>query len=60
MVRLYIYQITDGLFLYEDTGQANYVVDDLGDDKDFTLTSPPDSDHQWYWVDNKWTTRPAN
>jgi len=56
MIRLYVYQMSDGLFLYEDIGRANYVIHDLGEDKDFTLTQPPDYNQSWYWIDDKWTT----
>ena len=55
-MKLYIYRTLDGLFLYEDTGSTNGIIHDLGEDedKDFTLTPPPDSVHQWVWIDTKW------
>lgn len=56
MIRIYVYKLADGRFMYEDTGLAQYVIHDLGNDKDFTLTPPPDYEHQWRWVDSKWTT----
>ena len=54
LVKLYIYKKSDGSFLYEDTGNPDYVIADLGDDKDFTLTPPPDNTKQWRLVDGKW------
>lgn len=56
MMRLYIYRLSDGLFMYEDIGSTQGIIYDLGNDKDFTLTPPPDYEHQWRWVDSKWTT----
>lgn len=54
LVKLYIYQKSDGAFLYEDIGNPEYVIADLGDDKDFTLIAPPDSSKQYRWVNGKW------
>lgn len=54
LIKLYIYHKSDGAFLYEDIGNPDYVIADLGDDKDFTLTPPPDSTKQWRWVGGKW------
>ncbi|WP_157848126.1 hypothetical protein [Moraxella canis] len=54
LVQLYIYQKSDGAFLYQDIGNPDYVIADLGDDKDFTLTPPPDFSKQWRWVDGEW------
>ena len=54
MMKLYIYRILDGLFMYEDVGSTDGIIYDLGEDKDFTLVSPPDFEHQWYWIDDKW------
>jgi hypothetical protein len=56
MMILYIYRLVDGLFMYEDAGSTSGIINDLGEDKDFTLIPPPDSEHQWRWIDNKWTT----
>lgn len=57
---LYIYSKDSGIYLYRDNGNVDGALYDMGDDKDFTLTSPPDYDQPWYWVDSKWTTEPAN
>ena len=53
-IQLYIYRKSDGLFLYQDTGNPAQVTNDLGGDKDFTMIPPPDSSKQWRWVDGKW------
>ena len=57
---LYIYSKDSGIYLYRDNGNVDGALYDMGDDKDFTLTPPPDYDQSWYWVDNKWITDPAN
>ncbi|SIS09733.1 hypothetical protein SAMN02745664_1395 [Moraxella cuniculi DSM 21768] len=54
LVKLYIYQKSDGLFLYQDIGNPDSVISDLGDDKDFTLTAPPDNTKQYRWLDGAW------
>ena len=54
LIVLYICQKSDGVFLYKDIGNPEYVIADLGDDKDFTLTPPPDNSKQWRWIDGKW------
>lgn len=55
MIELFIYQKSDGSFIYKDVGSIEFVIKDLGIDKDFTLTPPPDYDHKWRWIDSKWT-----
>lgn len=59
MIKLYIYQKSDGAFFYEDVGNPNGVLHDLGTDKDFTLEPLPDHENHWYWHGNKWNTQPA-
>ena len=58
MVTLYIFKKETGEYLYQDIGNPEYVIKDLGDDKDFTLTPPPSSEQQWYWYDNQWNDKP--
>ena len=58
MVTLYIFKKATGEYLYQDIGNPAYVIKDLGDDKDFTLTQPPGSEQQWYWYDNQWNDKP--
>ena len=53
-VVLYIYKKNTGLFMYTDSGDPDLILYDLGEDKEFTLISPPDYDHQWRWIDDKW------
>ena len=54
LVCLYIFNKSTGEYLYQDTGNPENIVNDLGDDKDFTLTPPPDDTKVWRWVDNHW------
>lgn len=58
LVTLYIYRKSDGVFLYQDIGNPNNIIADLGDDKDFTLTPPPSHDIAWYWVGHAWYSEP--
>lgn len=54
MICIYVYYIESGLFRHEDFGLAKYVMKDMPDGCDFTLTRPPDYDHVWRWIDDKW------
>lgn len=54
IVQLYIYDKNTGEYLYQDTGNPEYVIKDLGDDKDFTLTAPPDNTKVWRWINGAW------
>lgn len=54
MIKLYIYNKTSGLIVREDFGVINHVIRDINGDLDFTLTPPPDYDHVWRWIDDKW------
>lgn len=54
LVQLYIYLKSTGQYLYTDIGNPTHVINDLGDDKDFTLKPPPDNSKVWRWVDNAW------
>ena len=54
MIQIYVYRKSDGVLLYQDTGNPNNIIADLGDDKDFTLTPPPDSSKQYRWVNHAW------
>ena len=54
LITLYIYRKSDGLFLYQDIGNPGYVITDLGVDKDFTLSPPPDGTKQWRWINGAW------
>ena len=56
MITLYVYNKSNGLFLYSDTGLAEFVITDLSnsEDLDFTLTPPPDYKKSWRWVDAEW------
>lgn len=56
MIKIYVYQKDSKAFLYADTGMEDYVVNDLTENEDFTLTPPPDYEHTWRWIDSKWIT----
>ena len=60
MIRLFIYRKLDGQFLYQDVGSINSIMLDLTDDKDFTLTQPPNYEQSWYWYNNQWNYKPRN
>lgn len=53
-ITLYIYNKSDGLYQYTDMGVVDDIINDIGDDKDYTLTPPPDTSKQWAWVDGRW------
>ncbi|UNU74094.1 hypothetical protein LU293_04150 [Moraxella nasovis] len=55
-IQIYVYDKTTGQYLYQDVGNPNGVIRDLSDDKDFTLTPPPDNVKPWRWIDDKWIT----
>lgn len=54
MVKLYIYNVETGLLSYVRTGVVDNVIVDIPDNYDFTLTPPPDYEHIWRWIENKW------
>lgn len=55
-MKLYIYDISSGDYLYTDTGRIEDILYDLGDNKDFTLT-PPNTENPCMWVDGKWVEK---
>ena len=57
---LFIYLKITGQFIYKDVGSINSIMLDLTDDKDFTLTQPPNYEQSWYWYDNQWNDKPSN
>lgn len=54
MIKLFIYDKTDGTFYKEITGAEGNVTMDVTADQDFTLTPPPDYIHRWAWVGTEW------
>ena len=54
MIKLYIYDKETGIYKYRDTGLEDYVLIDIPQGFDFTLTPPPNTHGKWYWIDNKW------
>lgn len=59
MIVLYFYRLSDGLYLSQEIGSINSIMLDLTDDKDFTLTQPPNYDKAWYWYNNQWNDKPS-
>lgn len=53
-ITVYVYDKHDGEYLYTDTGVIDDIINDISDDKDFTLTPPPDTSKRWAWVDGAW------
>lgn len=60
MITLFVYNKITGQLLYQDMGSINSIMLDLTDDKDFTLTQPPNYDKPWYWYNNQWNDKPSN
>lgn len=56
MIILYKYEKATGRYIGSDAGLPEYVIGDMLDDVDFTLTPPPNTYETWYWVDAEWTT----
>ena len=54
MIKLYIYNIDTGIYAYSDTGVEEYILYDIPDGFSFTLVPPPDYEHVWRWVEDKW------
>lgn len=54
LIELYVYNKETGEYLYQDIGNPDFVIKDLGDDKDFTLKPPPDGSKIWRWLNGKW------
>lgn len=54
MIILFVYLKKTGRLLYKDVGSINSIMLDITEDKDFTLTQPPNYDQQWYWYNNQW------
>ena len=57
-ITIYVYRLSDGLFLYVHTGPPEYAIQDLGEDKDFTMVALPDDENIWYWLDDQWIEKP--
>lgn len=60
MITLFVYDVATGRFLHQDVGSINSIMLDLTDDKDFTLTQPPNYEQSWYWYNNQWNDKPSN
>ena len=58
MIRIYVYDKASGLLIREDFGLADYVIGDIKESTDFTLTPPPDMQHVWKWNGLEWEEVP--
>lgn len=56
MASVTVYAINDdGSFDCSRTGDVQSVMLALDiEQKDFTMQPPPDNEHRWRWMDNKW------
>lgn len=54
MIKVFVYSKSTGLLVSELTGVCESVILNIRSNEDFTLTPPPDYDHVWRWVENKW------
>lgn len=54
IVKLYIYDKLTGTYCYADTGDIDYILYDLLDSRDFTLTPPPNQRGRWRWINGQW------
>ncbi len=54
MITIYIYSLSTGLMISELTGTYDAVILNVREGFDFTLTPPPDYNHVWRWIENKW------
>lgn len=53
-MKLYVYMKNTKVFDCELVGSIDSLIENISDDKNFTLTPPPDYDHVWRWIDDKW------
>lgn len=60
LVKLYIYQKSDGTLRYADLGDPDSIVNDIPGDCDFTLTTPPKpaKNQAVRWMDGAWQCLP--
>lgn len=58
MIQLYIYNLSDGRFLYEDTGGIDIILSNLDVSQGFSMLRPPNYKNDWYWIDDEWQAEP--
>ena len=53
-IRIYVYKKESKIFSHVEGGEPTSIIEymDVGDD--FTLVQPPDYDHVWRWIEDKW------
>lgn len=54
MIKVYLYHKNTLVFMREDVGRPQYVIQDMPEYLEFTLTPPPDYDHVWRWIEYRW------
>ena len=54
MIKVYLYHKDTLVFIREDVGHSQYVIQDMPEYLEFTLTPPPDYDHVWRWIEYRW------
>ena len=53
-IKIYIHD-EKGLYRYSRKGDVGTVMNSVEHTKEkYTLTPPPNTYEQWYWIDNKW------
>lgn len=58
MINLFFYSVDTLKLVCVEKGLPEFTLRDAPEDCDFTLTPPPDSDHDWRWVDTEWVADP--
>lgn len=54
MIVFYIYHQSTGELVRRDAGNPEYVMYDIQEGEDFTLTPPPDMESNWVWSGLEW------
>ena len=54
MIHVFIYSLDSRRLLRNELGHIESILYDISVNEDYTLTPPPDYDHVWRWVEDKW------
>lgn len=54
MIKVFVFRKENGLYKYEDLGNPENVIRDLGDELDFTLVPPPVGAARYRWNGESW------
>lgn len=56
-MQIHVYNKNSGQYISSLSGDIDMLMLNIQDHQDYTLTAPPpDYDHEWRWIDSKWTT----